>query len=195
MIPSIPERIELLTKLLGKLGLQVENQPVEVIVLMDNKKRSLGDKRNLMMRECQGTFLAHLDDDDSISDDYVTSILAAIDGAPKTDVVCFQQQSDLGDNMPYVVHTSLAYENEQSTFAEKKVDGKTVKYRPDIKRKPWHWCAWRAEIARKGVFPPDLKVEDWVWLQQVLPLCKTEIRIDKVLHYYFYRKGVSFTSK
>jgi len=193
LIPAIPERIGLLSKLLEKLNPQTENQPVEVIILMDNKKRPLGDKRNLMMRECQGKFLAHLDDDDSISDDYVSSILAALDRNPNTDVVCFWQQADLGDNMPYTVYTSLAFENEDSNIAKKKVDGKVIQYRPNIRRKPWHWCVWRTEIARQGVFPLEFYAEDWLWLQQVIPLCRTETQIDKILHYYFYNKQVSLS--
>jgi len=193
LIPAIPERIDLLTRLLAKLNPQTEKQPVEVIVLMDNKKRPLGDKRNLMMRECQGKFLAHLDDDDSISDDYVSSILTTLDDNPETDVVCFQQRADLGDKMPYTVHTSLAFENEDSNIAKKKVNGKTVEYRPDIKRKPWHWCVWRTEIARKGVFPCEFYAEDWLWLQQVIPLCQTEVQIKKILHYYYYNKQVSLS--
>jgi hypothetical protein len=194
LIPSIPERLALLTPLVEKLSRQIADKPVELLVMMDNRKHPLGSKRNLMMSNCKGDFLAHLDDDDDISDDYVDSILSALQAHPDTDVLTFNSQSDLGDGFLFTVRTGLKFENEQTNITKRKQDdGTEIDVREDIKRKPWHWCVWRASVARAGIFPVKFLGEDWHWIQQVTPLCQRETHIDKVLHYYFYRKTVSLS--
>jgi glycosyltransferase involved in cell wall biosynthesis len=193
LVPTLPERVVHLAKLLDRLNPQIKDQPVELIIFGDNRKRPLGDKRNLMMDIAQGKYLAHLDDDDLVSTDYVSQILNQISETPTVDVICISSQSDLGDQMPYVVRTSLAFENEDSNIKKKKVGPREVEYRPDIHRKPWHWCIWKTGIAQQGRFPVEFMGEDWVWIQQVIKLCKTEAILDRVLHYYYYRTGTSLS--
>lgn len=193
LIPAIPERMSLLQGLLDVLTPQIEGKPVELLVVLDNKMRPLGEKRNLMMAAAQGTWLAHLDDDDGVAPDYVDSILEALENAPETDVLTFNSRADLGDGMPFTVHCGLKHENEQTNITKKTVEGKETEVREDIKRAPWHWCVWRTEIARQGKFPVEFMGEDWVWLQQVIPLCQTETNLPKVLHFYYHRENVSLS--
>ena len=63
--------------------------------------------------------------------------------------------------------------------------------RVDITRKPWHWCVWRAELAKTASFPDGTIDEDWYWLRQLVPRVKKQHRIDKVLHYYRYNHKTS----
>jgi glycosyltransferase involved in cell wall biosynthesis len=192
LIPAIPERLALLKPLVAKLNKQIGDKPVELLVVVDNKKRPLGHKRNLMMDSCQGKFLTHLDDDDDVSDDYIETILASLQD--DTDVLTFNSRSDLGDDMPFTVHCGLKHENEQTNITKKRLpNGVEVDTREDIKRAPWHWCVWRTEIARQGRFPTEFMGEDWIWLQQVIPLCKVETNVPKTLHFYFHRKDVSLS--
>ena len=193
LVPTLPERTGHLTNLMGRLSRQLKDKPVELIVFGDNRQRPVGDKRNLMMDICQGRFLTHLDDDDLVSEDYVNCILQQIKETPDADVVCISSQADLGDDMPFIVRTSLEFENEDSNIKKKKIALTEYDYRPDIRRKPWHWCIWKTEIARQGRFPTVFMAEDWIWVQQVVPLCKKEAILDRVLHYYFYRPGVSLS--
>jgi len=193
LIPTLTERVECFRMLLGRLNEQVKGKPVELIVMGDNRQRPLGDKRNLMMDICQGKFLTHLDDDDFVSADYIDCLLKQIAETPEVDVISISSQADLGDKMPFVVRTSLAFENEDSNIKKKKVGPSEYEYRPDIHRKPWHWCVWKTEIARQGRFPAAFMAEDWIWVQQVFPLCNKEAILDRVLHYYFYRPGVSLS--
>lgn len=194
LIPAIPERLALLGKLLPRLTEQIADKPVELLVVLDNKKRPLGEKRNMMMASCQGKYLTHLDDDDDISDDYIDAILAALSENPETDVLTFDSRADLGDGMPFIVHAGLQNENEQTNVTKKKLDDETeIDTREDIKRAPWHWCVWRSEIARTGKFPVEFMGEDWIWLQQVIPLCKIETNIPRILHFYYHRENVSLS--
>lgn len=194
LIPAIPERLHLLNPLVEKLSKQIGDKPVELLIVVDNKKRPLGEKRNLMMDSCKGKFLTHLDDDDDVADDYIDSILACLTSDDMIDVLSFNSRADLGDNMPFTVITGLSHENEQTNITKRpQDDGTEIEVREDIKRVPWHWCVWKTEVARQGRFPVEFMGEDWIWLQQVLPLCTCETHINKVLHFYYHRKDISLS--
>lgn len=193
LIPSIPSRAELMKGLLAKLDRQIGDLPIEIIVLVDNRKRPLGAKRNSMMEICKGQYLTHLDDDDDVSGDYISTLLPLVKSATE-DVICFRSYTDLGDGMPFIVETGLSLENEQTNFVPiYELDGTTRDYRPGITRKPWHWCVWKTSIAIQKKFPLEFYGEDWKWIDQVLPLCNSELKLDKVLHFYSHRKGVSLS--
>lgn len=87
LILSLPERIpKYLTPLLNVLQPQCESSHVELIVLTDNKWRSIGAKRNNCMDLAKGKFIVFIDDDDMVSNDYVDSILFVIN--TYQDVLC-----------------------------------------------------------------------------------------------------------
>ena len=66
--------------LFDKLNEQISKfqDKVELLVLIDNKKRTLGAKRNEMIGLAKGEYVVFIDDDDLVSEDYVESILEAI---------------------------------------------------------------------------------------------------------------------
>ena len=51
---------------------------MEIIGLFDNKKRSVGEKRQDLLNLAKGQYLVFIDDDDRISDDYISSIIQAM---------------------------------------------------------------------------------------------------------------------
>jgi len=186
LIPSVFDRNA--SPLCQKLLAQIGDQPVELLVFTDNRKRPLGPKRNVLLDAAAGRYITHLDDDDDVSDDYITAILNVICHADP-EVIVFNQQALLlgygfGEN-PYIVRTGIEYENEDSRMEGDK--------RLDIHRKPWHWCVWRQDIAKSARFPENTMGEDWHWLKQIIPKVRTQHRIDRVLHYYRYdnRKSLS----
>lgn len=179
LIPSIAARTKQAAALVDKLTAQATGKPAEVIMLTDNRTVPLHVKRTTLLGLSTGRFVAHLDDDDDVSDDYVDAILEAATRSP--DVICFDQLADLGDGMPFRVATSLFFENQEPTF----IDGRRV----DIRRKPWHWCAWSGALARATPFTSSQYGEDWMWLHEMLRKCRTESRIPKVLHLYRFTKG------
>ena len=75
LIPSLPERIHLLSSVLSDLHEQSKGKPVEVLVLTDNRHRTTGQKRNQLIGLAQGRFISFVDDDDSVAADYVDQIL------------------------------------------------------------------------------------------------------------------------
>ncbi len=183
LIPSIPSRFEMARALVEKLELQIGDLPVEILYLGDNKKRSIGMKRDALVQLAQGRMLSFADDDDFLHPNYCSEIVAAIRDHPDVDVIVFNQHSSLNGSK-FTVRFGLEYENEQ---ASKGPDG----LYSDIVRKPFHVCPWRRELAQKYRFEDCNYGEDWFWVEQLIKEAKTQHRIDKVLHTYIFSDAVS----
>jgi glycosyltransferase involved in cell wall biosynthesis len=89
LTPTVPERAEKLAILTEKLAKQIGDLPVEHLVFSDNRRRSIGQKRQALLSAALGEYVAFVDDDDDVSDDYVGSILAATKTQP--DCITFEQ--------------------------------------------------------------------------------------------------------
>lgn len=175
LIPSIPERFEQLQYLLGEIALQDVNNEVEVIVLMDNMKRSIGAKRTNLLDLAQGRYLTMIDDDDDIAEDYIPTVLEAI--KENKDVITYKQLSSINGES-FTVTFGIKNQNE----AAHKVEGVFA----DIKRKAWHCCVWKREIV-KGCFFTDTNYgEDAIFSDTATANAITETHIDKIMHYYNY---------
>ena len=93
LIPSITERIHQLNVLLKELEDQAGEEPVEIIVFIDNCKRTIGKKRTDLLQLAQGEYITMIDDDDFISSDYISTVLTAIEEGK--DVITFKQKSTI----------------------------------------------------------------------------------------------------
>lgn len=177
LIPSIPERLPTLTRLIQCLDRQLHPE-VEVLCYLDNRRRHLGFKRNTLMREAQGKFICHVDDDDMVSEDFIATVLPSL--TLDVDLIAYDADASLNGSPPFRVRTLLGAKNEQPQHLP---NGRYS----DIIRQPWSWCAWRKEIAVQGSFPLDGRGdEDWYWLSQVIPLVRTWHKIDHVFYHHFY---------
>ena len=91
LTPTIPGREKQLKALNEKLAKQIGDLPVEHLILSDNRKRSIGEKRQSLVDIANGEYIAFCDDDDDVSDNYVAEILKAIE--TKADVITFNQKA------------------------------------------------------------------------------------------------------
>lgn len=189
LIPSTPSRLyrrESL-KLLATLETQVARCPcpdeVEILMFTDNKKRSIGAKRDALLQIARGDYVAFVDDDDFVTTEYVKRIVQAIDNPLKPDVITFKQMSSI-DGHPFCVDFGLSHDNEPAECDKQR------NYK-NIKRKPWHVCAWRHELVAPFHFPDTSYGEDWGWVSQFVGLAKTEVKIDEVLHCYYFSTKAS----
>lgn len=87
LILSVLERQDKLKELLAVLEPQL-NENVAVVVLTDNQDYSVGYKRTKLVQMSQADYVSFVDDDDSVTEDYVESLLPHLDG--KNDFVGFE---------------------------------------------------------------------------------------------------------
>lgn len=177
LIPSIPERLETAQRLVNNLNNMFWEQPVEILLLMDNKKMSIGEKRNKLIGLSKGEYFAFCDDDDDITGWYYY-ILDAIK-LSKADVITFKQSAVIDGNCTTVDFDLNHKENE--IFV---TDGIT-------KRMPFHVCAWKRELVKNIKFPDKNWGEDDVWIRKALKKVKTQHKIDDILHIYTHDKSIS----
>ena len=159
---------------------QAKGKDVEVLVLIDNRKRSIGHKRNALVSIAQGDFVAFVDDDDRVASDYVDSLLAKIgDGtnASQPDVIVFDvwvsgyyERHGLSDRL-----CSYDLDHAHQTLTDR------------YHRKPNHLMAWRTSLVKQEPFSDSSSGEDTDWAHRICRRFGKQIRqerIDKVLYSY-----------
>lgn len=176
LTPSIPSRIDRLGKLCEAVQEQIGDLPVEHLVFMDNKRRTIGEKRDNLLRLANGEFIAFVDDDDAIRPGYVEEILKAIEKG--LDVITFEQGAYF-DGKPYHIRFGHGKPNE-----ELQADFTTH-------RAAWHVCAWRRTVALRSRFPWIQYGEDWAFCEPLNKMDLAEHHIPKVLHEYHFRTEVT----
>jgi glycosyltransferase involved in cell wall biosynthesis len=170
LTPAVPSRWEQLRDLMGELCRQIGDRPVEHLVFVDNKRRTVGEKRDALLRASRGRYVAFCDDDDWVAPNYIDRILAGI--ATGAAVVTFRQEASV-DDLVSTVEFKLA--NDNGPFIPGGV----------TKRSAWHICAWRRDYAIQSKFPATNYGEDWSWAESLCRMkCLEEHHIPEVLHYY-----------
>jgi glycosyltransferase involved in cell wall biosynthesis len=81
LICSVVDREDYLEKLMKLLKPQASSS-VEILVNVDKREKTIGEKRNELLFKSFGQYVAFVDDDDTISDDYVSKIMKAIINKP-----------------------------------------------------------------------------------------------------------------
>lgn len=155
-----------------------DQQRVEIMVLVDNKQMMLGHKRNKMVELAQGKYVAFVDDDDRIAEDYITSLLEAT--ASDADSIVFKAEVSLNGEPPRICHYSKDVRRDYN-------------HKDGYYRIPNHICCVKREVSLKSSFPNVLYGEDAGYGKVLLPFLKTEHKIDKVLYYYDYNADTTET--
>lgn len=177
LIPSIPERLEELKKLVNKLQGQIGELPIEVIVLIDNKKISIGAKRERLKNMANGKYFCFVDDDDDITSNYIDEIFNACSDND-IDVICFDTLARVDDKFSFI---SVSMDNENEQFQSNNT----------TKRKPSHVNAWRTEKFKQFSFTDKNYGEDFDFCNQCYPIVESSFNISQVLHYYTYDKDIT----
>jgi len=185
-VPSISERLgTTLPKVLNKLFEQAKGKSVEVMCLLDNKKMTLSEKRNIAITAARGRFISFVDDDDMVEDDYVDKILEAIKSKPDASCIVF-------DVMVHGYNVEGALPTPEKPSIER-----VCKYGIEFSewnapeayyRKPNHVMAFSIDLARK--IPPyiNVKSEDYFWSMNAWKFftLSGQVRVDKVLYHYLF---------
>jgi glycosyltransferase involved in cell wall biosynthesis len=181
LIPSVPSRFVSLEKLFAKLLKFAENRSVEVLSIIDNKIKSIGEKRDALVQNSKGKYFMFIDDDDdaeNLSDVYEATFL-------DVDVITFKSECQNIDGSKFIVTHNIGNPIEHNT-------DELGNYL-DCKRPPWHCCAWNRRFSYYR-FPSVSYGEDWGWIKQFLDLLQTEHYIDKIIYYYNYNPKITEAS-
>lgn len=164
----MPSRTESYTKLMESINDQYNGDEVEIITDM-SMSYNIGVKRNNLLKMASGDYVVFVDDDDTISDNYIKLILEAmgadcigVSGIMSTNGTNFQQW-----------HISKDY----GSWHEKD----NIYYRT-----PNHISPVRREIALRVGFPEIVHGEDYAYSMGILPFLKTENKIKENIYHYQY---------
>lgn len=177
LIPTTPDRTGFLYKLLSQIHKQVEtvnvNDLVEIIVEEDEYKLTVGEKRQRLLDKAKGQYIAFIDSDDRVSENYIEEILKGIEYSPD----CCSLNGIItvdGANPKRFIH-SIDYDS----YFEKD----NVYY-----RFPNHLNAIKSSIAKRFKFRHINHGEDTDFAVQLhnSKLLKKEYKIESVIYYYDY---------
>jgi hypothetical protein len=184
LVATVPRRLRTFyPDLIDKLLNQATDE-VEVIGLLDNKRRSVGEKRSELLRMAQAPYLTFIDDDDDIAPDYISSILPVLDQNP--DVVVF-------DCITTVNNRERTYSQYSKQYDYVQWPDPSGEYTYQWRGLPAHTMVWKSEIAKKHVYDDKNYGEDVSWVKRAVKDIVTEVRIDKILYYYNFNDATTET--
>jgi glycosyltransferase involved in cell wall biosynthesis len=172
LICHLPKRKEYLERLLAILRPQLSNK---IEVLIDHSEPdTIGEKRNRLLKEAQGRYLAFIDDDDMVSPDYIRLLMEGINKGADCCSLTGEITTD-GTNSKTFIH-SIKY----NSYFEK--DG--IYYRP-----PNHLNCIKSSIAKLFPFPEKNHGEDTSWAMNICRsgILKIEHWIGETLYHYDYK--------
>ena len=174
LVPTVPSRISTYyPRLMKHLLDQIKPyNNIELISFFDNKKRTIGKKRSEMLRLAQGEYTVFIDDDDRISDDYVSEIMKALSENPAADCVVFDNMASINGGNPILCKYGIEFEYGYTREGT------------EWRGKPAHTMVYKSSIAKKYQFNDMNNGEDMDWVKRIFHDIKIQVRIDKVRYYY-----------
>lgn len=168
LVPTVPGREAKLASLLERLDRQIrDRKDVQLIVLRDNRSMPIGEKRNKMLSLASGAYVAFIDDDDMVTEDYVESIIGGLATGP--DVLTFLVKVT-GHGAGKICRYGLALQHQDLPT--------------EYRRQPNHLMAWKRTLALAVRFPAVHRGEDTEWAKAIARHAATEEAIHRVLYTY-----------
>lgn len=187
LIPSVhTRRNTFLPKIQDEIFRQIDALPapeqpkVEVLVLTDNKRVMLGEKRNIMVNMSQGEYYVFVDDDDRIAQTYVSDLLEATETG--ADVITFVAEVTINGGKPKPCIYSKDFTEDHNTASA-------------YHRLPNHICAVKKSIGVRASFPNIRYGEDSAYSKLLKPMLKSQHHIDKVLYHYDFNAETTETQE
>lgn len=174
LIATTSARNEIIKPLLAEIHRQIgkeEGDKVELII-NDHETDCIGKKRNDLLAQAKGDYVAFIDSDDHIANIYISTILTEIE---------FISPDCIGING--IITTNGR--NERKWFISKEY-GRWYEENGIYYRTPNHISPVRRELALQAGFPEVRFAEDFAYSMRLLPLLKTECLITRPLYHYDY---------
>jgi glycosyltransferase involved in cell wall biosynthesis len=183
LIPTLVSRQVEFQQLAKKLSGQVQNhhlsERVEILSYCDNKEHSVGYKRNALVQQARGRFVAFVDDDDDVDSEYIPLVCSVIAQHPEIDCIGFRGQMTWAGRFPEPMIHSLRYSSMETVGHSA---GFNVYVRP-----PNHLNPMRRDIAQRYRFPNINFGEDSARTEQMVRdgVLRHEYFVtDRILYYY-----------
>lgn len=181
LIPTLASRQDQCLSLVDTLLDQVERANliglVEIITQYDEGQKSIGTKRNELIQKAKGKYVCFVDDDDSISINYIDLLMQGIE----KDVDCCSLRGIItwDGESPEIFEHSIkynAYKTNDTGF-------------PKYERYPNHLNCIKKSIANQIQYPEISHGEDTDFATKLYQsgLIKTEHYIDSVLYHYQFK--------
>jgi hypothetical protein len=184
LIPTVVTREAEFKRLVDILEPQVKKHKgeVEVLVYWNNFEQELGEIRQRMLENATAEYVAFIDDDDTVSDDYCDLIVPLLDGV---DHIGFKLKFTENGRQ----HKPVYHSKEKS--GGRYYDDSTGFYRPCSAKDPIKRSIALQGHYEDGDYRKNIGEED-VWIPRVTPLIHTEHFIDKEIYHYdkWHGKGV-----
>lgn len=175
LIASITGRERQLATLIEELSTQIKDcdavELIEVIHCTDNRQMSIGAKRQALLEAATGAYIVYCDDDDQLSNNYLSEVLKALLTLPD----CVGFNGTMTTNGKQSERWEISMRN--------KIWGKK---HGRYLRHTNHLTPVKRDIAIKVGFKDIRHSEDYEYSMGLIPHLKTEVFIDKELYYYNY---------
>jgi len=173
LIPIIERHKEFANKLIDSIEQQSQFYGDIEIATCENETDNIGAKRNKLLAASSGQYVAFIDADDRISNDYINRLMWGI----KLGVDCCSLKGSYSVDGVF----NGVFEH-SSKYKEWKTTTNEIKY----ERYPNHLNCIKADIAKQFKFPEINHGEDHKWAEQIHKsgLLKTEHYIDSIIYYY-----------
>ena len=181
LICTIPSRIDMFVDLLNNIMRLKKKSNLTIEVLFnDNKNITIGEKRNQLLENCRGRYCCFIDDDDKITDDYLTIIEES-----KLSYDCISLNGIMYDNG---IKKALFY---HSLKYDRWFEDSNGYY-----RNPNHLNPMKTSIMREIGFTNKNHGEDYDFSKKLKEsrLLKTEYVHDKLQYIYLYVNKPSSTT-
>jgi len=185
LILTVPERKGKMDAIIEDLNFQIGTLPVEFLWLGDNKRRTVGEKRNDLHYIANGTWLQFLDDDDLLHSESIKRELEVIRDNPEKKVICFRGTQNHGGSKDL----EFRFDRRTSAVSSVKSDGQGGRFRAMI---PNHLCIWRKDAIKEKFQHKNLS-EDHRWATEMLKhyTVEDQVIIDDYIYHYEFDKNLS----
>jgi glycosyltransferase involved in cell wall biosynthesis len=182
-ILHLPQRANLYNALIVELNKQIAavnaQDKIEIITETDNGENSVGKKRNNIIERAQGEYVCFIDDDDMITDIYVSKTLKALETKP-----------DVVELVGFLPKYNLPFIHNLNCGGHFKKDG--IQFRT-----PNHLNTIKTSIAKQIRYAEISHGEDQDYSHRLWTsgLMKTESLIGEKMYIYQFNPATSETVK
>lgn len=163
LVLSLHTRVErFLPRIMATLHGQVGERDVEILCFLDNQRVSVGRKWNTLIECATGDYITVVGDDDVVSDDYIDSLLGAIDAHSGVDAIVFDTEFYRDGEYAARVHWGMEYQYKDDWDAQElwRGTGELMAIRSDIRKKYLYEDVWRGSDWRQAkLMTPHLKTQ------------------------------------